>query len=78
MINLEKCCKQFEIITQIHLLQQNINAALTAFHQSQQLTGLSQLPSYNSSPTVPRIVVARLFRSWFQDSVIADMTDNDW
>ncbi|XP_053209367.1 ras guanine nucleotide exchange factor K-like [Panonychus citri] len=77
LINLEKCCKQFEIITQIHLLQQNINAALTAYHQSQQLTGLSQLPNYNSTPTVPRIVVARLFRAWFQDSIIADMTDND-
>ncbi|XP_025018272.1 ral guanine nucleotide dissociation stimulator-like 1 isoform X2 [Tetranychus urticae] len=77
LINLEKCCKQFEIITQIHLLQQNIKASLNAFQQSQQLSGLSQLPSYNSTPNVPRIVVARLFRAWFQDSVIAEMTDND-
>ncbi|RWS03715.1 ral guanine nucleotide dissociation stimulator-like protein 1-like protein [Dinothrombium tinctorium] len=76
LINLEKCSKQFEIITQIQLLQKNLKAALTTFYQSQHINGLSKLPTYNCTPTIPR--VARLFRNWFQDSSISAMTDNDW
>ena len=73
LINLEKCGEQFEIITQIHLLQKNIHAALATYHQSRQLTGTSQLPT---APTAPR--VSRAFRTWFNDSKVSNMTDNDW
>ncbi|XP_053209368.1 ral guanine nucleotide dissociation stimulator-like [Panonychus citri] len=77
LINLEKCCKQFEILTQIRLLQQNIKASLFALYQSQQLSGFTELPPFYSNTNVPRIVVARLFRSWFNDSLISSMSDND-
>ncbi|KAI1298178.1 Ral guanine nucleotide dissociation stimulator [Halotydeus destructor] len=75
LINVEKWSKQFEILTQIQLLQKNVRAALTAVHQSQNLSGLSQLPTQNSTPVVPR--VARLFRNWFQDNNITTLNDND-
>jgi ral guanine nucleotide dissociation stimulator-like 1 len=75
LINIEKCSKQFEILTQIQLLQKNVKAALTAIHQSQNLKGLSQLPTFGSTPVAPR--VARLFRNWFQDNHIISLTDND-
>lgn len=75
LINIDKWSKQFEIITQIQLLQKNVKAALTAVHQSQHLSGLSQLPTHNSTPIVPR--VARLFRNWFQDNNITTLNDND-
>ncbi|XP_015793875.1 ral guanine nucleotide dissociation stimulator [Tetranychus urticae] len=77
LINLEKCCKQFEIITQIRLLQQNIKASLFALYQSHQLNGFTKLPPFYSNSNVPRIVVARLFRTWFNDLIISNMTDND-
>ena len=75
LINIDKWSKQFEIITQITLLQKNVRAALTAVHQSQNLSGMSQLPTSNSTPIVPR--VARLFRNWFQDNNITTLNDND-
>ncbi|RWS25906.1 ral guanine nucleotide dissociation stimulator-like protein 1-like protein [Leptotrombidium deliense] len=75
LVNLEKCSKQFEIITQLQLLQKNLRAALTAFHQSQQINGFSKLPPHYCAPTVPR--VARLFRNWFQDSNVSAITEND-
>ncbi|XP_074596674.1 uncharacterized protein LOC141851784 [Brevipalpus obovatus] len=72
LINLEKCGEQFEIVTQIHLLQKNIHAALTTYHHSRQLSGTSQLPT---TPTAPR--VSRVFRVWFNDPIVSNMTDND-
>jgi hypothetical protein len=66
MINLEKCSKQFEVLTQVQLLQKNVRAAVIAHNQIQNMQGLS--PGKNSLmssnvPVVPR--VARLFRTWF-------------
>ena len=89
LINVEKCSKQFEVITQVQLLQKNIRAALSAHNQSQSshlhLNGVSSSPSLSSlisSPSsttnaviVPR--VARLFRNWFNDSSISALTEND-
>lgn len=90
LINIEKCSKQFEVITQVQLLQKNIRAALSAHNQSQSsnhvhMNGVSSSPSLSSlisSPSstnhaviVPR--VARLFRNWFNDSNISALTEND-
>lgn len=89
LINVEKCSKQFEVITQVQLLQKNIRAALSAHNQSQSshlhLNGVSSSPSFSSlisspsSTTNPVIVprVARLFRNWFNDSSISALTEND-
>lgn len=61
LINIEKCSKQFEVITQVQLLQKNIRAALSAHNQSQvsshhhhhHLNGVSSSPSISSMITSP-------------------------
>ena len=78
MINLDKCSKQFEVLTQVQLLQKNVRAAVVAYNQSQILNLGSSVSSQSASAAAaalhaPR--VARLFRNWFtQDS---PLTDND-
>lgn len=64
LINVEKCSKQFEVITQVQLLQKNIRAALSAHNQSQSsshhhhnhnhhLNGVSSSPSISSMISSP-------------------------
>ena len=76
MINLDKCSKQFEVLTQVQLLQKNVRAALIAHNQIQSLH--VQSPGSKASvpsnlPVIPR--VARLFRTWFSEE--PSMTDNE-
>lgn len=75
MINLEKCSKQFEVLTQVQLLQKNVKAALMTHNQMQNLHTLS--PGMNLSVSVPVIPrVARIFRTWFSDSS-SSLSDNE-
>lgn len=77
LINVEKCSKQFEVITQVQLLQKNIRAALSAHNQSQSsshhhnhhLNGVSSSPSISSmissptsSSTTNTVIVPRVAR----------------
>jgi len=76
MINLEKCSKQFEVLTQVHLLQKNVRAALIAHNAIHNLMspgygGRNHCSSTQGVPVVPR--VARLFRSWFSDEAYSSL-----
>lgn len=62
MINLEKCSKQFEVLTQVQLLQKNVRASLMAHNQMHNMH-VSGNNKVCNVPVVPR--VARLFRTWF-------------
>ena len=79
MISLEKCSKQFEVLTQVQLLQKNVRAALSAYNQSQtmHMMGFTAPSSSQTSSLlhVPR--VARLFRNWFAEESSSSLTDND-
>lgn len=79
MINLEKCSKQFEVLTQVQLLQKNVRAALSAYNQSQTMHMMgfkASSPSPAASPLhIPR--VARIFRNWFTEESSSNLTDND-
>lgn len=87
LINLEKCAKQFEILTQVQLLQKNVLASLHAIqrrnHFDEQSTLNKLKMEYNQShqmllakPAIPK--VARLFENWFYDSNVVSMTDKQW
>lgn len=82
LINFEKCCHQYEILTQITLLQKNVVAALTAIQQQSQPIDkhraylVKQMPNIACSPYIPR--VARIFRLWFQTTEISSITDKEW
>lgn len=87
LINFEKCAKQFEILTQLQLLQKNVLASLHAIqrrnHFDEQTT-LSRLKvEFNQNyqmllakPAIPQ--VSRLFENWFYDNNVATMTDKQW
>lgn len=87
LINFEKCAKQFEILTQVQLLQKNVLASLHAIqrrnHFDEQTT-LNRLKLefnqsrqvFSNKPAIPK--VARLFENWFYDSTVASMTDKQW
>lgn len=87
LINFEKCAKQFEILTQVQLLQKNVLASLHAIqrrnHFDEQTT-LNRLKlEFNQNhqmllakPAIPQ--VARLFENWFYDNNVATMTDKQW
>lgn len=72
LINFEKCCKQYEVLMQMQLLQKNAISALQQQQNQQQNYHLEPIYSLNhylslrsqSVPSVPR--VARIFRNWFQ------------
>lgn len=84
LINFEKCAKQFEILTQVQLLQKNVLASLHAIqrrnHFDEQTT-LNRLKlEFSQSqqmllakPAIPP--VSRLFENWFYDHGVATMTD---
>lgn len=84
LINFAKCAKQFEILTQVQLLQKNVIASLNALqrrtdfddhnHSNQQLSQ-SQLKNM-ARPGIPR--VSKLFDNWFFDVEVASMTDKQW
>lgn len=88
LINFEKCSKQFEILTQVQLLQKNVLASLHAIqrrnHFDEQSTLSRTKVDFNASnqllmqakPDIPQ--VSRLFESWFYDNVISAMTDKQW
>lgn len=88
LINFEKCAKQFEILTQVQLLQKNVLASLHAIqrrnHFDEQSTLNRTKIDFDSSnqvlmqakPDIPQ--VSRLFESWFYDNVISSMTDKQW
>lgn len=87
LINFEKCAKQFEILTQVQLLQKNVLASLHAIqrrnHFDEQTT-LNRLKlEFNQShqmhlakPAIPQ--VSKLFEHWFYDKEVAIMTDKQW
>lgn len=87
LINFEKCAKQFEILTQVQLLQKNVLASLHAIqrrnHFDEQTT-LNRLKlelnqnrqTLPAKPAIPK--VARLFENWFYDNSVASMTDKQW
>lgn len=87
LINFEKCAKQFEILTQVQLLQKNVLASLHAIqrrnHFDEQTT-LNRLKlEFNQNhqmllakPAIPQ--VARLFENWFYDETVSSMTDKQW
>lgn len=87
LINFEKCAKQFEILTQVQLLQKNVLASLHAIqrrnHFDEQTT-LNRLKlEFNQNhhmllakPAIPQ--VSRLFENWFFDNNVASMTDKQW
>lgn len=87
LINFEKCAKQFEILTQLQLLQKNVLASLHAIqrrnHFDEQST-LNRLKlEFNQNyqvllakPAIPQ--VSRLFENWFYDNSVASMTDKQW
>lgn len=87
LINFEKCAKQFEILTQMQLLQKNVLASLHAIqrrnHFDEQTT-LNRLKSefsqghqmLSARPAIPQ--VSRLFENWFYDDTVASMTDKQW
>ncbi|KAG9510393.1 Ral guanine nucleotide dissociation stimulator [Fragariocoptes setiger] len=84
LINFEKCSKQFEILTQVQLLQKNVIASLYALqrrHHFDRFVNLNNIKSeltrnqhmLLTKPAIPQ--VARLFRIWFQDTEVSSMTD---
>lgn len=88
LINFEKCAKQFEILTQVQLLQKNVLASLHAIqrrnHFDEQTT-LNRLKlEFNQNhqmllaakPAIPQ--VSKLFENWFYDNSVATMTDKQW
>ena len=77
MINLEKCCKQFEVLTQVQLLQKNLRASLSAFNQSQKVKSAVFSPTASSSDLLAAPRVTRLFRNWFSDQSTGQLSDND-
>lgn len=87
LINFEKCAKQFEILTQVQLLQKNVLASLHAIqrrnHFDEQATINRLKLEFNQNrqmllakPAIPQ--VARLFENWFYDNNVATMTDKQW
>ncbi len=82
LINFEKCCKQYEILMQMQLLQKNAIAALQ--QQQQQNYHLGPIYSLNhylslrsqAVPSIPR--VARIFRNWFQLNEADLPSDREW
>lgn len=87
LINFEKCAKQFEILTQVQLLQKNVLASLHAiqrrnhFDEQTTLNRLKLEFSQNqqmlmAKPAIPQ--VSRLFENWFYDHIVATMTDKEW
>lgn len=88
LINFEKCAKQFEILTQVQLLQKNVLASLHAIqrrnHFDEQTTLNRLRLEYNNQnhqmllakPAIPQ--VSRLFENWFYDVTVASMTDKQW
>lgn len=87
LINFEKCAKQFEILTQLQLLQKNVSASLHAiqrrnhFDEQTTLNRLKLEFSQNqqillAKPAIPQ--VSRLFENWFYDNSVATMTDKQW
>jgi ral guanine nucleotide dissociation stimulator-like 1 len=88
LINFEKCAKQFEILTQVQLLQKNVLASLHALqrrnHFDEQTTLNRLRLEFNQShqalpaakPAIPK--VSRLFENWFYDNNVASMTDKQW
>lgn len=87
LINFEKCAKQFEILTQVQLLQKNVLASLHAIqrrnHFDEQATINRLKLEFNQNrqmllakPAIPQ--VARLFENWFYDNNVANMTDKQW
>lgn len=87
LINFEKCAKQFEILTQVQLLQKNVLASLHAIqrrnHFDEQTTISKPKSEFGHSPQImlakPAIPqVSRLFESWFYDNDVSSMTDKQW
>lgn len=87
LINFEKCAKQFEILTQLQLLQKNVLASLHAIqrrnHFDEQSTVNKSKVEFNQNyqillakPAIPQ--VSRLFENWFYDNNVATMTDKQW
>lgn len=85
LINFEKCAKQFEILTQLQLLQKNVLASLHAIQRRKNFDELnrSQFEQYHPNyqlqtvqPVLPK--VSRLFENWFFDDEVAAMTDKQW
>lgn len=87
LINFEKCAKQFEILTQVQLLQKNVLASLHAIqrrnHFDEQTTLNRLKMEFNQNhqlllakPAIPQ--VSRLFENWFYDKNVTTITDKQW
>lgn len=87
LMNFEKCAKQFEILTQVQLLQKNVLASLHAIQRRNLFDEQATLNRFKlefnqnhqmlmAKPAIPQ--VARLFENWFYDNNVANMTDKQW
>lgn len=87
LINFEKCAKQFEILTQVQLLQKNVLASLQAIQRRNHFDGQTtvnklKIESRQSNlvmrarPAIPQ--VSRLFENWFYDPAVTLTTDKQW
>lgn len=68
LINLEKCCKQFQVITQVQLLQKNVQASFYAHKFAQSLKSKPNLIVPEQS--------SRVFRQWFYEQSDDILTEN--
>lgn len=75
LINLEKCSKQFEVITQVQLLQKNVKASLDAHNKAQSIKGTSNINTDQNSPLPKQ--VARIFREWFNEEANNILSENE-
>lgn len=75
LINLEKCSKQFEVITQVQLLQKNVKASLNAHLKAQLTYNHFTVNSNGKRPLVK--LLAKVLREWFENDVKDIMSEND-
>lgn len=75
LINVEKCSKQFEIITQVQLLQKNVKVSLEAYKKIQSIKGTSNIDGHQNWPLPKQ--VARIFRQWFDESSDDILSENE-
>lgn len=75
LINLEKCSKQFEVITQVQLLQKNVKASLNAHLKAQLIDDTCSIDTEHRRPLIKSL--ARVLREWFQCDVKDLLSEND-
>lgn len=87
LINIEKCAKQFEILTQVQLLQKNVLASLYSILRKNHFdrhadSSRFQMESNQTQqlllvkPCIPQVSI--VFKTWFHDKEVSAMTDKQW